>query len=118
VWFLEVALRKHISEEGLDVVHLFSTMYYRCVVPLAMRTTKMWEYTGITDPDWVSTAVVTNVEVWSWLYMVLKVGNQQTVSGPQAFNKEHPPDLVSFFPSPSSCWSSGAQPAPDLSLFF
>jgi hypothetical protein len=38
-------------------------------------------------------------EVWSWFHTVLKVGNQQTVGGPQAFDKEHPPDLVclSFF---------------------
>jgi hypothetical protein len=30
---------------------------------LAVRTTKMWEYTGITDPDQVSTAAVTDGEV-------------------------------------------------------
>jgi hypothetical protein len=58
----------------------------------------MWEYSGIMDPDRVSTAAVTNDEVWSWLDVVLKVGNQRTVGGPQAFDKEHPPVLVSFSP--------------------
>jgi hypothetical protein len=28
--------------------------------------------------------------------LVLKVGNQQTVSGLDSFEKEHPPNLVSF----------------------
>jgi hypothetical protein len=37
--------------------------------------TKMWEYTSITDPDRVSTVAVTNDEVWSWLDVVLKMGN-------------------------------------------
>jgi hypothetical protein len=50
--------------------------------------TKMWEYTGIKDPDRVSTAAVSTDEVWSWLDVVLKVGNLQTVGGPQAFEKE------------------------------
>jgi hypothetical protein len=42
----------------------------------------MWEYTGITDPDRVSTAAVTDDEVWSWHYMVLKVRNQWIIGGP------------------------------------
>jgi hypothetical protein len=29
-----------------------------------MRMTKMWEYTGIKDPDRVSTAAVSTDEVW------------------------------------------------------
>jgi hypothetical protein len=49
--------------------------------------------------------------------MVLKVGNQQTVGSPQAFDKEHPPDLVSLFLSPSSCWFLGTRPTSELSLF-
>jgi hypothetical protein len=36
---------------------------HRALLPLAVRTTKMWEYTGITDPDQVSTAAVTDGEV-------------------------------------------------------
>ncbi|RLM64283.1 retrotransposon protein, putative, unclassified [Panicum miliaceum] len=61
---LETVLRKRVVEEGLD------------------------------DPNRVSPVVVSNEEVGSWLDMVLKVGNQQIVGGPQAFDTEHPPDLV------------------------
>jgi hypothetical protein len=95
-------------KEGLNRVHLFGTIYYRRIISLAVRTTRMWEYTGITNLDWVSTAAVTNDEVWSWLDVVLKVGNQQTVCGPQAFDKVHPPDLVSFSPLflPAGPWAS------------
>jgi hypothetical protein len=50
-------------KEGLDGVRLFDTIYYHRVIPLAIRMTKMWEYTGITDPDRVSTVAVTNDEV-------------------------------------------------------
>jgi hypothetical protein len=90
VGVLEKALRGHVVKVGLDRVHLFRTIHYRRVIPLAVRTTKMWEYTGITDPDWVSMVAVTTDEVWSWFDVVLKVGNQRTVGGPQAFDKEHP----------------------------
>jgi hypothetical protein len=75
VGVLEMALRKRVVEEGLDGVWLFGTMFTRQVVPLAVKTTKMWEYTGPADPNWVSPVVVSNDEVWSWLDMVLKVGN-------------------------------------------
>jgi hypothetical protein len=56
-------LRKRVMKEGLDGVRLFDTIYYHRVIPLAIRMTKMWEYTGITDPDRVSTVAVTNDEV-------------------------------------------------------
>jgi hypothetical protein len=46
---------------------------------LAMRTTKMWEYTSPVNPERVSLVVVSNEEVWSWLDMVFKVGNQRVV---------------------------------------
>jgi hypothetical protein len=82
VGVLEKALRDRDMKEGLDRVRLFSTIHYRRVIPFAARTIKMLEYTSITDPDRVSTAVVPDDEVWSWLDMVLKVGNQQTVGGP------------------------------------
>jgi hypothetical protein len=98
VEFLEVALQKRITKKGLDRVHLFGTINHRHVIPLAVRMTKIWEYSGITDPNWVSTAAVTNDEVSSRLDVVLNVGNQWAVSGPQAFDKEHPPDPVSFSP--------------------
>jgi hypothetical protein len=54
----------------------------------SVRMTKMWEYTGIKDPDRVSTTAVSTDEVWSWLDVVLKVGNLQTVGGLEAFEKE------------------------------
>jgi hypothetical protein len=82
--FLERALRKHITEEWLDGVQLFSTIHERRVVPLAIRTTKMWEYTGLTDPDRVSPLEMPDDKVWFWLELVLKVGNQQTIGGPDA----------------------------------
>jgi hypothetical protein len=103
VGVLEKALRDRIMKKGLNGVRLFGTIHYRRIIPLAVRMTKMWEHTGITDPDGVSTAVVPNDEVWSWLDMVLKVGNQRTVGGSRAFDNVQPSDLVSFFPSPSSC---------------
>jgi hypothetical protein len=49
--FLERALRKRVMEEGLDRVRLFSTIREHCVVPLAVRMTRMWEYIGLTDPN-------------------------------------------------------------------
>jgi hypothetical protein len=39
--------------------------------------------------------VVPDDEVWSWLDMVLKVGNQRVIRGPPAFDEKHPPNLVS-----------------------
>jgi hypothetical protein len=51
VVFLERALRKRVTEEGLDRVRLFSTIHDHRVVPLAVRTTRMWEYTSLADPD-------------------------------------------------------------------
>jgi hypothetical protein len=51
VAFLERALRKRVTEEGFDGVRLFSTIRARRVIPLAVRTTRMWEYTGPTNPD-------------------------------------------------------------------
>jgi hypothetical protein len=56
----------------------------------------MREYSGRTDPDLVLQEAVSDDEVWSWLEMVLKVGNQRVVGGLSAFEKEHPPNLVSF----------------------
>jgi hypothetical protein len=76
VEFHEVALRKHVKKEGLEGVCLVGTIYHRRIIMLAIRTTKMWGYTDITDPDLVSMVVVTNDKVWSWLDVVLKVGNQ------------------------------------------
>jgi hypothetical protein len=76
VGVLKTVLRDRVVKERLDGVHLFGIIYYHRVIPLAVWTTKMWEYTGITDPNQVSTVVVPNNEVWSWLDMVLKVGNQ------------------------------------------
>ncbi|RLM60390.1 hypothetical protein C2845_PM14G08130 [Panicum miliaceum] len=70
--FLERALRKHITEEGLDGVRLFSTIHTHRVVPLAMRTTKMLEYTGPADPNRVSPEEMPDDEVWSWVELVLK----------------------------------------------
>jgi hypothetical protein len=96
--FLEKALRKCIMKEGLDGVWLFSTIRARHVVPLAVRMTRMWEYTSPTDPDRVSSEEMPNDEVWSWVELVLKVGNQQIISGPDAFDEGHPPNLVSFSP--------------------
>jgi hypothetical protein len=66
---------KRVVEEGLDGVRLFGTLFARRVVHLAVRTTKMWEYTSPADPDRVSPVLVSNENVWSWLDMVLKVGN-------------------------------------------
>jgi hypothetical protein len=51
VVFLERVLRKRLMEEVLNEVQLFTTIRARRVVPLAMRTTRMWEYTGPVDPD-------------------------------------------------------------------
>jgi hypothetical protein len=39
-------------------------------------------------------AVLDN-EVWSWLDMVLKVGNQQVIRGPLAFDEKLLPNSVS-----------------------
>jgi hypothetical protein len=57
-------------------------------------------------------------EVWSWVELVLKVGNQQTIGGLDAFDKWHPSNLVSFFPSPSSCQFTCARLAPNFLLNF
>jgi hypothetical protein len=95
VGVLETVLQKRFMEEDLDGVRLFGTVFARWVVPLAVRTTKMWEYTDPTDPNWVSPVVVSSEELWSWLDMVLKVGNQRVIMGPKAFDKRHPPNLVS-----------------------
>ncbi|RLN28129.1 hypothetical protein C2845_PM05G20460 [Panicum miliaceum] len=54
VGVLEKALRKRVMEEGLDGVRLFGTILSHQVVPLADRTTRMWEYTGLADPDQAS----------------------------------------------------------------
>jgi hypothetical protein len=78
----------------------------------------MWEYTILTDPDRVSPEEMPDDEVWSWVELVLKVGNQQTIGDPDAFDKGHPPNLVSFFLSPSSCWYSCTQLAPKFLLIF
>ncbi|RLM98375.1 hypothetical protein C2845_PM06G26840 [Panicum miliaceum] len=51
----------------------------------------MWEYSGLMDPGQVSPEAVSDDEVSSWLEMVLKVGNQQVVGGPPAFDKGHSP---------------------------
>ncbi|RLM52734.1 hypothetical protein C2845_PMPSC055481 [Panicum miliaceum] len=91
--FLERALRKRVTEEGLDGVRLFSSIRAHCVIPLAVRMTRMWEYTGPADPDRVSPEETLDDEVWSWVELVLKVGNQQTIDGPDAFDKGHPPNL-------------------------
>jgi hypothetical protein len=92
---LEKVLWKRVMEEDLEGVRLFNTMFTRRVIPLAVGTIKMWEYTGPADHDQVSPKVVSNDLVWSWLDMVLKVGNQRIVGGPKAFDKRHPPNLVS-----------------------
>jgi hypothetical protein len=44
---LEKVLWKCIMEDGLDGVWLFGTMFSHRVIPLAIRTTKIWEYTGL-----------------------------------------------------------------------
>ncbi|RLM66327.1 hypothetical protein C2845_PM16G03230 [Panicum miliaceum] len=93
VGVLEAGLRKRVTEEGLDEVRLLSTICYRRVIPLAVRMPKMWEHRGTTDPDQVSPTAVTDDKVWLWLDMVLKVGDQQIVSGPHAFDWEHPSNL-------------------------
>jgi hypothetical protein len=59
-----------------------------------------------------------NEEVWSWVELVHRVGNQQTIGSPDTFGKGHPPNLVSFFPSPSSCWFSCARLAPNFFSIF
>jgi hypothetical protein len=82
-------------EDNLDGVRLFGTMFSHRVVPLAFRSIKMWEYTGLTNPDRVSMTAVPDDEVWSWLDMVLKVGNQWVIMDPSAFSEGHPPNLVS-----------------------
>jgi hypothetical protein len=95
VGFIEAKLKDHVAE-GLDGVRLFSTIFSRRVIPLANRMTKMWKYSGHTDPNQVSPKAASHDEIWSWLKMVLKVGNQRVVGGLSAFDKEHPPNLVSF----------------------
>jgi hypothetical protein len=44
-------------------------------MPLAKRMTRMWEYLGHVDPDRVSPKEMPDDDVWSWLEMVLKMGN-------------------------------------------
>ncbi|RLN19629.1 hypothetical protein C2845_PM02G41880 [Panicum miliaceum] len=51
VAFLKRVLRKRVTKEGLAGMRLYSTIRARRVVPLALRTTRMWEYTGPADPD-------------------------------------------------------------------
>jgi hypothetical protein len=62
---LKKALWKSVTEDGLDGVRLFGTMFSCRIVPLAVRLTKMWEYTGLIDPNRVSTMAVLDNEVWS-----------------------------------------------------
>jgi hypothetical protein len=51
--------------------------------------------------------------------LVLKVGDQQIIGSPDAFNKGHPPNLVSgSFPSASSCWFSCALLNPNFFSIF
>ncbi|RLM54761.1 hypothetical protein C2845_PM10G12180 [Panicum miliaceum] len=108
--FLERALWKRVTEEGLDRVRLFSTIRARRVIPLAVRTTKMWEYTGPSDPDRVSPEDMPDDNVWSWVEFVLKVGNQQTIGGLDAFDKGHLPNLDSVVLNPV-CICLRGQPA-------
>ncbi|RLM52731.1 hypothetical protein C2845_PMPSC055482 [Panicum miliaceum] len=91
--FLERALRKCSTEEGFGGARLFSTIRARRVIHLAMRTTRMWQYTSPADPDRVSPEEMPDDEVWSWVELVLKVGNQQTIGGSDALDKGHPPNL-------------------------
>jgi hypothetical protein len=74
VGFIEGKLKERVAK-GLDGVRLFGTILSLWVIPLAKKMSKMWEYTGPTDPNRVSPEVVSDDEVWSWLEMVLKVGN-------------------------------------------
>jgi hypothetical protein len=125
VGFIEAKLKDHVME-GLGKVRLFGTIFSHQVIPPAKRTTKMWEYSDCSDLDRVLPEVVSDEKVWSWLEMVLKVGNQLIVGGPSPFDKEHPLNLVSFssflLSSPSSsdrvltlpCFS-GAWSSPVLS---
>jgi hypothetical protein len=97
VRFIEGKVKEHIAK-GLDEVRLFGTILSRRVIPLAKSMSKMWEYSGLMDHDEASPDAVFDDELWSWLEMVLKVGNQRIVGGPPAFDKGHPPNLVSFSP--------------------
>jgi hypothetical protein len=76
VALLKVVLWKRVVEERLDGVRLFSTTREHRVIPLTVRTTTMWEYARTMDPDRVSPEVVLDDEVWSWMELVLKVGNE------------------------------------------
>ncbi|RLN19182.1 hypothetical protein C2845_PM02G17080 [Panicum miliaceum] len=87
VAFLERALRKRIPKEGFNGVRLFSTIRARRVVPLDMRTNRMLEYTSPADPNRVLPEEMPDDEVWSWVELVLKVGNQQIIGSPDAFEK-------------------------------
>jgi hypothetical protein len=51
VGFIEENLKERVAE-GLDGVRLFGTILSRWDIPLAKRTTKMWEYSGHMDPDY------------------------------------------------------------------
>jgi hypothetical protein len=57
-------------------------------------------------------------EVWSWVELVLKVGNHQTIGGPDAFDNGHSPNLVSFFTSPSFCWYFCTRLSPNFISIF
>jgi hypothetical protein len=64
VSFIEGKLKEHVAK-GLDGMRLFGTILSRQVIPLAKRTSKMWEYSNPTDPDRVSLEAVSDDEVWS-----------------------------------------------------
>jgi hypothetical protein len=59
VSFIEGKLKEHVAK-GLDGMRLFGTILSRQVIPLAKRTSKMWEY---SNP--VSLEAVSDDEVWS-----------------------------------------------------
>jgi hypothetical protein len=63
------------GSDRLDGVRFFSTIRERHVVPLAMRMTRMWEYTDPMNPDQLSPKKMPSDEVWSWVELVLKVCN-------------------------------------------
>jgi hypothetical protein len=108
VAFLEAVLRKRVTEGALDGAQLFYTFYSR-----------MWEYSGHADPDQASPEEMPDDDVWSWLEMVFKMGNQQTTGGPIAFDEGHPPNLVSFSPFfLSFCWFSSARLTPNFFPIF
>jgi hypothetical protein len=74
VGFIEAKLKECITK-GLDGVRLFGTILSHRVIPLAKRTTKMWEYSSLMDLDRVSPEAASDGEILSWLELVLKMGN-------------------------------------------